>query len=153
MDQAYIRTIVLILVAVLGATVGDVLLSIGMRRVGDIAQSDWRSVISYFWRAFTNPYVFGGILCLAIYFFTWLVVLSGADLSLALPMTALTFVLGAFLARFWIGETVSLSRWLGTAIIAVGVAIVAYSGVDKISSVPPVPEEASSGAVTPASEP
>jgi drug/metabolite transporter (DMT)-like permease len=139
MDPAFVRTVLLILVAVVGATVGDTLLSVGMRRIGELTQSDARSIVAYFWRAFTSPYVMGGIGCLAIYFFTWLVVLSEADLSLALPMTALTFVLGAFLARFWLGETVSLMRWLGTAIIAVGVIIVATTGTHQTSSVPPAP--------------
>lgn len=141
MDPAFVRTVLLILVAVVGATIGDVLLSVGMRRVGELSQSDVRSVISYFWRAFTNPYVMAGIGGLALYFFVWLVVLSEADLSLALPMTALTFVLGAVLARWWIGETVSLARWFGTAVIVVGVVIVAMTGTHQVSSVPHHPSD------------
>lgn len=150
MDPAFVRTVVLILIAVVGATIGDVLLSIGMRRVGELAQTDLRSLLAYFWRAFTSPYVMGGIGGLAIYFFTWLVVLSEADLSLALPMTALTFVLGAILARWWIGETVSMTRWFGTAVITVGVLIVALSGTHQVSSVPKSETQASSTATTPA---
>lgn len=139
MDPNFIRTIVLILVAVIGATVGDTLLSIGMRRIGELSRADWRSVVRYFWRALTDPWVVGGISCLAVYFFTWLVVLSESDLSLALPLTALTFVLGTVLARFWLGETVTMTRWMGTAVIAVGVAMVAWTGIHKVSSVPQAP--------------
>lgn len=136
MDAAFVRTIILIAIAVVGATFGDALLSIGMRRIGELGSADWRAMLAYFWRAFTSPWVMGGIGCLAIYFFVWLMVLSEADLSLALPMTALTFVLAAFLARFWLGETVTAIRWIGTAVIAIGVVMVAWSGVHKVSSVP-----------------
>lgn len=148
MDPAFLRTLAFILVAVVGATIGDVLLSYGMRRVGEMGQTDLRSIVAYFWRAFTNPYVMAGIGGLALYFFTWLVVLSEADLSLALPLTALTFVLGAFLARWWLGETVSVARWIGTAIIAVGVVVVALSGTQQISSVPKTGTETVEAAVS-----
>ena len=149
MDPAFIRTVVFILIAVVGATVGDVLLSVGMRRIGEMGQTDVVSVAKYFWRAFSSPYVLAGIGGLSIYFFTWLVVLSEADLSLALPMTALTFVLGAILARWWIGETVSLMRWLGTAIICVGVVIVAVTGTHQISSVPHSSQDAATSPAAP----
>lgn len=142
MDPAFVRTVIFVLVAVIGATIGDVLLSVGMRRIGEMGQTDAVSVVKYFWRAFTSPYVLAGIGGLSIYFFTWLVVLSEADLSLALPMTALTFVLGAILARWWIGETVSLMRWFGTAVICVGVVIVAMTGTHQASSAPSPPADA-----------
>lgn len=149
MDPAFVRTVIFVLVAVVGATIGDVLLSVGMRRIGEMGQTDAVSVVKYFWRAFTSPYVLAGIGGLAIYFFTWLVVLSEADLSLALPMTALTFVLGAILARWWIGETVSLMRWFGTAVICVGVVIVAMTGTHQVSSVPSPAADATSAAAAP----
>ncbi|NDD30108.1 MAG: hypothetical protein EB084_17770 [Proteobacteria bacterium] len=136
MDPAFVRTLTFVLIAVVGATFGDTLLSIGMRRVGELGASDVRSVATYFWRALTHPYVAGGIACMSIYFFTWLVVLSEADLSLALPLTALTFVLGTVLARWWLHETVTPARWFGTGVIAIGVVIVALTGTHQISSAP-----------------
>jgi len=96
-----------------GATLGDTLLSIGMRRIGELSAGDWRSMVATSRGALTSPWVVGGI-ALAVYFFTWLVVLAESDLSLALPITALTVRAGHHPARFWLGETVSPTRWIGT---------------------------------------
>ena len=49
-----------------------------------------------------------------------------ADLSFALPLTAASYPLAALLARFYLREDVGTARWLGTLVITVGVAIVAF---------------------------
>ena len=149
MDPHFIRTVLLLLVAVVGATVGDTFLSVGMRRIGDI--SSYASSFEYYVRAFTSPWVIGGIGCLAVYFFLWLVVLAEVDMSLALPMTALTFVLGAFLARFCLGETVNATRWAGTAVIVLGVCIVAASGTARVKTFETPPASAETPHVSNAS--
>ena len=53
-----------------------------------------------------------------------------ADLSLVMPITAASYPLGALLARFFLHEEVNLARWVGTAVIAVGVAVVAWGEAD-----------------------
>jgi len=121
------RTIVIMLLAVAAATVGDIFMSQGMRAVGEIRitglGSLWRTGV----RVFTTWKVWVGILLAATFFFLWLSVLSWADLSLALPMTALTYVLNAALAGPFLGERVSGLRWLGTLLIFAGVVAVTLS--------------------------
>jgi drug/metabolite transporter (DMT)-like permease len=136
MDANFFRTVGLTSIAVVGATLGDTFLSYGMRKVGEVPPMQARLMLDFFARAFSSPWVVGGIACLAIYFFTWIAVLSEADLSLVLPMTALTFILATILARFWLGEDVNGTRWLGTMVIALGVALVAFSGRKQVSTLP-----------------
>ena len=54
-------------------------------------------------------------------------VLRRSDLSFALPLTAVSYPLSALMARFYLREDVGTARWLGTLLIAAGVAIVAFS--------------------------
>ena len=58
----------------------------------------------------------------------WIVALSRVEVSIAYPMLSLGYVANALLAMWLFGEAVSLQRWVGIAVILVGVALVARSG-------------------------
>jgi drug/metabolite transporter (DMT)-like permease len=57
----------------------------------------------------------------------WLYLLSKHDLSFIYPFTSLSFVLGVAAAAAVLGESVSLQRWIGVAIICLGVYVVSRS--------------------------
>ena len=71
-----------------------------------------------------NPYVALGIAALILSVLTRMALLSLADLSFVLPLTATGYVFSTFLGRFLLSEQVSVARWLGTALIFVGTALV-----------------------------
>lgn len=62
---------------------------------------------------------------MAISFFAFLTLLSIADLSFAVPATALSFVLETFLAKYVLKERVTAARWAGVGLVACGVALLA----------------------------
>ena len=72
-----------------------------------------------------TPWVALGIALLIGFFASYLTALSWADLTFVLPATAFGNVIIALLARFWLGEPISLERWLGIALITIGVTFVA----------------------------
>jgi multidrug transporter EmrE-like cation transporter len=78
-----------------------------------------------------HPAVLGGLACYAISVVVWIVALSRVDVSVAYPMLSVGYVLNALLAMWLFGEDVSLQRWLGIAVILVGVSIVARSGASS----------------------
>jgi uncharacterized membrane protein len=51
--------------------------------------------------------------------------LSRADLSFAVPASAASFVIETVLARFVLRERVDFRRWVGAALVAGGVALLA----------------------------
>jgi drug/metabolite transporter (DMT)-like permease len=65
------------------------------------------------------------IVCMAISFFAFMKLLTQADLSFAVPATAATFVLETIIARFVLRERVDFRRWMGAALVAGGVALLA----------------------------
>jgi drug/metabolite transporter (DMT)-like permease len=68
--------------------------------------------------------VLAGIVLLICWLIAQLSLLSWADLTYVLPITALGYVLAALLGAFALGERVSLSRWAGILLITAGVAVV-----------------------------
>ena len=62
---------------------------------------------------------------MAISFFAFMKLLTLADLSFAVPVTAASVVLETVLAKIVLGESVSALRWAGALFVASGVALLA----------------------------
>ena len=75
-------------------------------------------------RAMVSPFVATGVAMLILAMLLRMAVLGLADLSFVLPLTAIGYVFAALLGRFILHEQVSPQRWLGTALIFIGAAIV-----------------------------
>jgi drug/metabolite transporter (DMT)-like permease len=103
------------------SAVGDCLLARGMREVGGISLFHPAAVIL----AVLNPWVGMGILLLLAFFAAYVTALSWADLTYVLPATSLGYVLLAIIARFFLHEQVTTTRWLGIVLISAGVGFVA----------------------------
>ncbi len=74
--------------------------------------------------ALLNPWVILGVSLLILWLLSRMTLLSWADLSYVLPVTALGYVLTALMGRFFLGEHVSIERWAGIALIVGGVSLV-----------------------------
>ncbi|MGI9103102.1 MAG: EamA family transporter [Terriglobales bacterium] len=106
-------------VVVFGAC-GDVALSRGMKQVGALSLSHWTGAIA----AIFTPWVAVGIVLLLGFFISYLTALSFADLTYVLPATAVGYILMALMAKFFLHEEISPTRWAGIVLIAVGVGFV-----------------------------
>ncbi len=102
------------------SSVGDALLSYGMKQVGSISLAHPFAVVL----AVFNPWVALGVLFLLAFFACYLSALSWADLTYVLPATSIGYVLMALMAKFALHEQVSLMRWLGIMLISAGVGFV-----------------------------
>lgn len=123
-----LKTVVIMLLAVTAGTVGDLLLAKGMKEMGDISAMNLRGVLNVAFQALTTPKLIIGTAMLAVFFFLWLAVLSWEDLSVALPMQALNYVLVAFLSQYFLHEVVTPMRWAGTVLVCIGVMLITRSG-------------------------
>jgi drug/metabolite transporter (DMT)-like permease len=125
-----LKTVIVMFLAISAGTIGDILLAKGMKQMGDISAMNLRGILDTAVRALTNPKLIIGTAMLAVFFFLWLAVLSWEDLSVALPMQALNYVLVAFLSQYFLGEIVSPLRWAGTLLVCVGVMMITKSSVN-----------------------
>jgi drug/metabolite transporter (DMT)-like permease len=104
----------------IGASVGDTLLSRGMKQVGPVSLHHLLSLLI----ALKNPWVLSGIVFLILFFASYLTALSWADLTFVLPATGFGYVIVALLSKFWLQENISPARWFGIALITLGVGFV-----------------------------
>jgi drug/metabolite transporter (DMT)-like permease len=74
--------------------------------------------------ALFHPWVALGVIMLIVWTFAHMALLSWADLSYVMPVTAIGYVVTAFAGRFFLGETVSPLRWAGIVLITAGVTLV-----------------------------
>lgn len=114
-----------IAVTVCTAASGDVLIAIAMRQIGDLGDlRRRRGLLLVLAKVFSSGAFFAGVLFMAIAFFSNLLGLSWADLSLMGPATAaLTFVANALAAKFILHENVDRRRWLATLCVGCGVVL------------------------------
>lgn len=136
------RYLVLLAVVVFGAF-GDCSLSRGMKEVGAISLSQWRTVF----HALGNPWVVSGIVLLLGFFASYLSSLSWADLTYVLPASAIGYILIAILAKIFLHEHVTATRWMGIALIVAGVGYVASGSHLTQPAVKAQAEAAGSGGV------
>jgi drug/metabolite transporter (DMT)-like permease len=110
------------------STAGDVLLSRGMKQVGDFDEVRRRSgVPTLIRRVLQNSNFLFGVLAMAIAFYSLLFGLSWGDVSLVVPAsTSLTFVTNAIAARFFLHERVDQRRWVAALLVAGGVILLAF---------------------------
>jgi bacterial/archaeal transporter family protein len=113
------KTRLLTLLVIGSSVVGNVLLSHGMRQVGKIISA---SPLDYA-RAFANPWAVLGVLILTLWMIGDLALLSRADLSFVLPVTASSYVLIAIAGHFLLRERISSIHWVGIGMITLGVVL------------------------------
>ena len=119
-----IKTVVLVLIAGLLGGTGHVLLAKGMKTIGDLTEAPASLVGGMVGRTLSNPWVLAGVTLQAAFFFMYLTLLSRADVSKILPMTAFDYIVVALLAQLFLTEPVTPARWSGIGFIVLGVFLV-----------------------------
>ncbi len=121
-------TIVLFFLIIASGTGGELCVSRAMRGMGEVHDFDPKSILSFVLRGLAQPWMWVGVAMMGIAFFSLLAILSFRDVSFVVPVSALSYAAGAFGARAFLGERVGRSRWLGIAVVCIGVTIVWWSG-------------------------
>jgi drug/metabolite transporter (DMT)-like permease len=111
------------------AAAGDVLLALAMTRIGDLGDLRHKhGLVAVLTRVLSSGALFSGVFFMALAFFSNLVGLSWADLSLMGPASAaLTFVTNAVCAKFFLHENVDRRRWFATLFVCGGVVLLTRS--------------------------
>jgi drug/metabolite transporter (DMT)-like permease len=122
-----LKTVILVAIAGLIGGTGHVMLSAGMRTIGDLTEAAAGGRGAMVWAAVSNPWVALGVFLQAVFFFMYLVLLSREDLTVVLPMTAISYIAIALGAQVFLAEALSPIRWAGIGFILIGVALISQS--------------------------
>jgi drug/metabolite transporter (DMT)-like permease len=123
-QQLQKKTALLLLLMVVFGSSGDTLIGKGMRAVGPPERWSVAPVLTFLSRAAGAPAVWTGFACLLVFFVSYMLVLTWADFSFVLPASAAAYAVVALLGHFLLGEEVSPVRWIGVALISLGVGLV-----------------------------
>ena len=122
------RTAALFFLIIVSGTGGELCVSRAMRSLGELHHFSPKSIANFVLRGLQVPWMWLGVAMMTLAFFSLLAILSFRDVSFVVPMSALSYAAGAFGARAFLGERISRNRWLGIAVVCIGVTIVWWSG-------------------------
>jgi drug/metabolite transporter (DMT)-like permease len=124
-ESLHSKTRLFTVIVVLSNVAGNSALTRGMQQLGDPGNSPFALIAALF-----HPWVALGVALLIVWTLSHMALLSWADLSYVLPVTASAYVLTAFSGRFFLGENISPTRWAGIILITVGVTLVGRTPPD-----------------------
>jgi uncharacterized membrane protein len=131
------KTLVMVLLMVVCANTGDLMLARGMKQIGNVQIS-----VSGLGRALFSTIQSGsiwiGILFLIGFTLCYMTAVSWADYSFVMPAGAFGYAVQTMLAILVLHEVVSSRRWVGVAMICVGVLLVGQTKPNTTNNNGPV---------------
>ncbi len=117
------KTLVMVLLMMVCANTGDLLLARGMKQIGKVVIS-LPGLQHALWMTIQNVSIWIGILFLIGFTLCYMTAVSWADYSFVMPAGAIGYAIQTMLAIVVLHEVVSPKRWMGVALICVGVLLV-----------------------------
>jgi drug/metabolite transporter (DMT)-like permease len=110
----------LVALCIVFGAVGQILMKNGMSDVGKIG--GLASLFNFKTAAtiFTNPFVLSGLALYAVSTFLWLGAMSLLNVSFMYPLLSLGYILVAVMSAIFLGEHITLVRWLGILLVVFG---------------------------------
>lgn len=135
-----IRLLLVLLFGLLLEATGVVLLSKGIKEIGDMAQVNVGELVRLLGRGVTNRHILLGVAFEAGFFGCLLFLMSRGDVSFVWPLTALSFVITTLAAKLFLHEEVSGLRWGGVVLIILGAGVITYTEkLKERATRPPAP--------------
>ena len=107
--------------SVICVLVSELLLKRGASDIANLENAwSWTGI-----NGLTSPLVWLAILFILASFITWLYVLKYVPLSVAFPLSRVVDVLVPLCCWIFLGETISTRRWIGIALVVIGLAVIA----------------------------
>ena len=100
----------------------------GMKRVGEPKSFHPMDLLRFLGKAIRNGWVWLAMPLMAASFYSLLILLSWAPISLVIPASAFNYVVGTFGAKYLLSEDVTAKRWMGVLLVCGGVALVLITG-------------------------
>ena len=118
------KTYVLLFLLVVLGSVGNTILSKGMRDAGELDISHFTLLTAAAVRILTSGTIWLGIAMMLGFMICHMLVLSWADYSFVMPFSAIAYALVPLLAYLFLHEQVSTARWIGIVLIVLGVVLI-----------------------------
>ncbi len=125
------RMLTILLIALVFEAIGVVLLSRGLKEIGEAKQWNVVEVSRLIGRGVTNTHILSGVFFEAVFFVGLLMLMSKAEVSFVWPLTSLSFVVTTIAAKIYLHEQVTGLRWSGVCLIMLGAALITWTERQK----------------------
>ena len=119
-----LKNVILFTLLVVAGTGGELCVSRAMKNVGEVTSFRPSEIMRVVGRGLLEPWMWIGVALMASGFFALLGALAELPVSFVVPVTALSYVIGVFGGATFLKEHVTPQRWLGVALVALGVTLV-----------------------------
>ena len=116
--------LILYLLIIGAGTGGELCVARAMKAVGEVKDFRPSALLALIPRVLRVPWMWAGVGLMATAFFSLLAVLSRENVSLVVPVTALSYGAGALGGKFFLNEQVTPRRWAGVLLVCAGVTLV-----------------------------
>ena len=118
------KTYLLLFLLVLLGSVGNTILSKGMKDAGDLDISHLAPLLAGAARVLTSGTIWLGIVMMLMFMVCHMLVLSWADYSFVMPFSAIAYALVPLFGYLFLHEQVSAARWVGIVLVVLGVVLI-----------------------------
>jgi uncharacterized membrane protein len=118
------REIILLTLLVVSGTGGELCVTHAMKSLGEVHDFRPVALVKFVLRALRVGWMWLGVAMMAVAFFSLLAMLSFENVTFVVPVTALSYAAGAVGAAVFLRERINAQRWVGVAIVCVGVTLV-----------------------------
>jgi drug/metabolite transporter (DMT)-like permease len=105
-------------------TAGELCMARAMRTVGEVTNFRPRALIGVALRALSVGWTWLGLGLMTLAFFALLAVLAIENVSFVVPVTALSYAMGALGGSLFLDERITRTRWTGILLVSIGVMMV-----------------------------
>lgn len=118
-----VEAILFFFIVVIG-TAGELCVTRALKIIGEMNLFTPRAILEFIARAFRVGWMWIGFAMMALAYFALLGMLARANVSYVVPVTSLSYVVGAVGGRWFLGESVTRRRWIGVLLVCAGVVLV-----------------------------
>jgi uncharacterized membrane protein len=140
-----LKLLLILLVGLAFESTGVILLKKGITHIGEMNGITATEIFRVVKAGLVSPQILLGTFFEFLFFLCLIILMSKSDISFLWPLTALSFVFATIAAMIFLGETVSLTRWIGVILIVIGAAFISYSQHTKEVTLPPASQSDSTG--------
>jgi drug/metabolite transporter (DMT)-like permease len=123
-----LKVVLLLVFFICCSTGGEIAMTHGMKQVGEPESFRPGALLRFLGLAIRSGWIWLALPLLAGSFYSLLILLSWAPLSVVIPASAFNYVVGTIGAKYLLKEQVSPKRWMGVVMVCLGVALVLITG-------------------------
>ena len=117
------KILLMLCVLISCSTGGEIAMTYGMKQVGEPESFRPAGLLRFILKAARSAWVWLALPLMAISFYALLILLSWAPISLVIPASAFSYVVGTVGAKYIWKEEICRARWVGVSMVCIGVAI------------------------------